>query len=379
MVDALATTEPADDGVEIAVEAADPRTLRRYRDFAGPRVKGAAQHPLWFETWLRETGDTGHIVWLKRGGRAIAALPLVETRINGLPALAFAGGAHANGNFCPTSEPDAAMSAAMLADAVRRALPHIALISLERQHRSLGGQANILLDLSTRTSPNLALAASLEGGFAGLLERSNGKKRAKKRRAQTRRFDEAGGSALAKPSSADEIGEVLGTFFRLKSARFEKAGIADAFGPPHIRSFWRALLEASQAEPDRPFTIEALVVGGSVRAITGSSHLLDRTVCEFGAIEDDELKSISPGEYLAYSNLEEACAKGLPCYDFSVGDEAYKRTWCDLEIRHFDAVIPLSAAARLAVIGSNLAARAKQTIKSNPQLWSMAKAMRRLR
>lgn len=379
MVDALAMADAMDGGLRIEIERADPAALARYREFAGQRAKGAAQHPLWFETWLRESAETGHILWQIRNGEAVSALPLVETRVNGLHALAFAGGTHANGNFCPSAEADAGISAATLVDAVRRALPHVALISLERQHPMLGGQDNILAGLATRPSPNLALAASLSGGFLGVLDRSNGKKRAKKRRAQTRRFEEAGGSAVCKPANAAEVADVLEAYFRLKSARFEKAGIADAFAAPHIRSFWRVLFEASLNEPDRPFTLEALFVGDRVRAITGSSHLFDRTVCEFGGIEDDELTTISPGEFLAYSNLEETCAKGLPLYDFSVGDEPYKRTWCDVEIWHFDVVIPISPAARLAVLGSNLVTRAKQTVKSDPRLWSMAKAIRRLR
>jgi len=364
---------------EIFIEAASPQALRRYREFAGQRVKGAAQHPLWFETWLGESGETGHVIWLRHDGEAVAALPLVETRISGLPALSFPGGAHANGNFCAMTHPETTITAATLATAIRKALPHIAMVSLERQHRVLGGQTNILADLATRSSPNIALAASLEGGFAGVLERAHGKKKSKKRRAQARRFEDAGGSALHLPATGSEIDDFLDAYFRMKKARFDKAGLPDVFASPHVRAFWRQLLSASQAEPDRPFTLEALVVGGSVRAITGSSHLADRTVCEFGAIEDDDLTSISPGEYLAFSNIEMACAKDLSFFDFSVGDEAYKRSWCDVEITHFDVAIPLTPAARLAVFGSNLVARAKQTIKSNPQLWSVAKAVRRLK
>ncbi len=379
MVDALETADGARAGLAITVEAAGPQALRRYRDFAGPRAKGAAQHPLWFEKWLETTGERGWIVWVADGTNTLAALPLVETRISGLPALAFAGGAHANGNFCPATHSGTAVCMAALKAAIRQALPHVALLSLERQHRTLDAQTNVLAAMATRTSPNIALASSLDGGFAGLLSRTNGKKKSKKRRAQWRRFEDAGGSAVVKPATTAEIDAILDAFFRLKAARFEKAGIADAFGDPQIREFWRALLDGSRDEADVPFSIEALVVGGKPRAITGSTHLRDRTVCEFGAIEDGDLASISPGEYLAYSNLEEACAKGLPLYDFSVGDEAYKRSWCDIEISHFDIVVPLTPAARLAVLGFDVIAGAKKRIKASPQLWALAKAVRRLR
>ena len=346
MVDALETADGARAGLAITVEAAGPQALRRYRDFAGPRAKGAAQHPLWFEKWLETTGERGWIVWVADGTSTLTALPLVETRISGLPALAFAGGAHANGNFCPATHSGTAVCVQRLKAAIRQSLPHVAMLSLERQHRTLDGQTNVLAAMATRTSPNIALAASLDGGFAGLLSRTNGKKKSKKRRAQWRRFEDAGGSAVVKPATTAEID---------------------------------AILDASREEADTPFSIEALVVGGKPRAITGSTHLRDRTVCEFGAIEDGELASISPGEYLAYSNLEEACAKGLPLYDFSVGDEAYKRSWCDIEISHFDVVVPLTPAARLAVLGFDVIAGAKKRIKASPQLWALAKAVRRLR
>ena len=34
-------------------------------------------------------------------------------------------------------------------------------------------------------------------------------------------------------------------------------------------------------------------------------------------------------------------------FDFSVGDEPYKRLWCDIETRHIDVVAPLTAKGAL--------------------------------
>ncbi|MHB2265568.1 GNAT family N-acetyltransferase [Aliihoeflea sp. PC F10.4] len=379
MVDALARARSDGSDLEIVVQTADEQACAQYRSFADQRVTGAAQTPLWYETWLRTSGQTGYIVWLFGKGQPVAALPLATTRRNGLSVLEFAGGGHANGNFCPSSQPDLHVPAKALGQAVKAVVPAALMLSLERQHSVLAGQENFLADLATRSSGNIALAASLEGGFPGLLERANGKKKSKKRRMQFRRFEEAGGTELKTAATAAEVDEIIDAFFRMKRARFEKAGIPDVFAEPHIQKFWRELFVASLGDPAGPFSLEMLSVGGTPRAITGSSLLVDRSICEFGAIEDDDLTSTSPGEFLAYSNIETACAKGRSYYDFSVGDEAYKRSWCDTEITHFDVVLPLSTVGRMAVAGSNLFADAKQRVKSNPQLLKAAKALRRLR
>ncbi len=378
MVEAMAMPQVASDRCEIVVEHADQEACARYRAFAGPLVKGAAQHPLWYETWLASSKERGQIVWVLMGEQPVAALPLVESKSRSLTSLRFAGEDHANGNFVPHLA-GAALSLDPLLNAIRMSLPHIALISLERQLEVMAGQTNLLLPLASRRSPDIALAVDLAGGFAKVLEKANGKKKKRKRRMQVRRYEEAGGEVAEKGEAPDRIRTILNTYFQIKRVRFAEAGIADAFGAPHIQSFWRDLMVASQSEPDRPFTVEALVVGGQILAVTGSSHLRDRTICEFGGISQDELSSTSPGEYLAYTNIEEACAKGMALYDFSVGDEGYKRSWCDMESTQFDVVLPLTSAGRLATAASNAVTAVKQRVKSNPTLWKFAKALRRLR
>lgn len=93
-----------------------------------------------------------------------------------------------------------------------------------------------------------------------------------------------------------------------------------------------------------------------MRAITGSIRCHDRLICEFGAIADDDMAFASPGEFLFFDNIEEACLQGYAVYDFSVGDEHYKRLWCDLEIAQFDVLVPLTAKGRAAAAGLRLAA-----------------------
>ena len=51
--------------------------------------------------------------------------------------------------------------------------------------------------------------------------------------------------------------------------------------------------------------------GGTLRAVTGSSRRGKTLICEFGAIVEDELAHASPGDFLFFENIREACGERL--------------------------------------------------------------------
>ncbi|TIN21332.1 MAG: GNAT family N-acetyltransferase, partial [Mesorhizobium sp.] len=74
---------------------------------------------------------------------------------------------------------------------------------------------------------------------------------------------------------------------------------------------------------------------------------------------------------------QEACATGFEVYDFSVGDEPYKRLWCDVETRHFEVLIPLTVKGRALALMLRQGARLKAFIKNSPTIWKLTKMLRR--
>jgi CelD/BcsL family acetyltransferase involved in cellulose biosynthesis len=114
-----------------------------------------------------------------------------------------------------------------------------------------------------------------------------------------------------------------------------------------------------------------------VRAVTGSSIVGKRLICEFGAIREDELFSASPGDFLFFEEIKKACDQGLDVYDFSVGDENYKRLWCDIEATHFDVTLPLTLKGRVLAGMSRGKIRLKTFIKRNRMVWEFTKRLRR--
>ena len=89
------------------------------------------------------------------------------------------------------------------------------------------------------------------------------------------------------------------------------------------------------------------------------------------------MSAASPGEFLFYENIREACEQGFDIYDFSVGDEHYKRLWCNIETRHFDIAVPVSAKGRLLAAGLSGMTAAKRFVKQNRVIWALVKRLRK--
>ncbi len=341
-------------------------------------VVAPAQQPQWLAAWAAEVNRDLFVASLNApSGEMLLALPLEVVSGGGQKLARFPGGSHANGNFPIVGADGSTISRAdieALLRGIREARPDIDLLSLERMPTELSGFSNPLALLNTQQSPNVSLAVSLEGGFEGALERAPSRK-GRRFRAQQRKFEEFGGAHRRIAASEDQVDEMLTAFFAMKAERFRAMGIDDVFAEPQVQAFFRRLFKSGLAT--RTFSLTALDVAGKLRAVNGHSRCDDRLICEFGAIASDEMSTHSPGDYLFYQNIEAASADGFNIYDFSVGDEPYKRSWCTIEEFQIDVIVPMSRRGRLLSHWLTSKSAVKGMIKSNAVLWPLIKRLRK--
>lgn len=372
---------PAGVVITASVQAAAGDVLASYTDFSRTALHAPPQDPLWVAKWIEHLQPDAIVATLMIDGQTMLALALEIERTGPFRIARFLGGRHANGNFPALSTNSAqslvGSSLPVLFAAIRSARPDIDLIALQRLQPDLGGVDNPLATLPGFPSPNLALAVDLGGGFENVLDRASGKRKRKKHRSQARKFEAAGGFTRIEAKTPDETRRLLDAFFAMKEQRFRKMGIANVFGDERVRGFFQALFANALAGENPTFVLHGLDVDGKLRAVTGSSRTPKRLICEFGAILEDELSFASPGDFLFFDNIQEACEQGNLLYDFSVGDEPYKRQWCDVEIRQSDVLLPLTTKGRILAGALQQSARAKAFVKNNPVIWKLTKALRR--
>jgi len=391
MVDAEASLEIQEDHPPDAVSAvrsvaidilpANADALERYERACTEAIFAPAQSAIWVRNWISHTHPDALIAFMSRGSDIVFALALEVAKSGPFRVARLVGGSHANGNFAPSVLPlsvsPSRQDIARLVQSIRAARPDIDMLLLLRLAPDLDGNPNPLLALPHAPSPNIALATDLRGGFDATLERIAARRKRKRHRYQARKFEAAGGFRRIVAATEAETRRLFDAFLEMKELRFRKAGMANVFADPELRVFFHALFAESLKSAPPPFSLEALEVAGTLRAITGTSRCGKRMICEFGAISDDELASMSPGEFLSFRNIEEAAAQEFDLYDFSVGDEPYKRLWCNIEIRQVDVIMPLSVKGHALATVLRLYGRLKTWAKANPTIWRLAKKLRK--
>ncbi len=378
----LLAGKPPEAPLAVSVETFDAEALERYAALCEWAVFGAHQSPLYLSAWAKEAGAEMVSVTIGERSRPQFILVLEIVRRGMFRIARFPGGRHANGNFpatmpgLPDTDCDAAAISALPA-ALRAARPDIDLLSLERIEPARDGVENPLVAIATGISPNVSLAVDLSGGFEAVLGRTSGKRKMKKHRSQTRKFESAGGHRLIHAQTAAEVDALLSAFFSMKRQRFRRMGIRNVFAKKEVQAFFRRLYREGLNAASPRFALHGLEVGGTLRAVTGCSVLGNRMTCDFSAIREAGIASASPGDFLFFEDIRFACDAGLAVFDFSVGDEPYKRLWCDIETWQHDVFLPLSGKGRsLAWVRQRLGV-AKGALKNNPAVWGLAKRLRR--
>jgi CelD/BcsL family acetyltransferase involved in cellulose biosynthesis len=370
MVDAVARSAPSP-VIEAQLRPWSEEAWQGYRALADSSPVGAAQHPIWVEAWRKTRSADLVFLQLRSAGQLRAAMPLEVQPRNGLRIARALGGSHASGNFPATA---ADFHGGNLPRGLSGSTLGIDLILIERQAPELSGRENPFATLPRVQSPNLSLAVDLQPGFEAVLDRIGRKRRLKKHRSQMRKLEAAGGYKRVEARSEAEIERLLSAFLLQKAERFQRLGIGNVF--LDMEPFLLRLFVDAAKEPNPPFVLHGLEVGGKLRAVTGSTLVADRVICEFSSIVEDELVHASPGDFLFFENIRAAADSGASVFDFSVGDELYKRGWCDLVSAQFDTIVPLTVKGHALAALLRASAAAKRRIKNNERLWQLIKRLR---
>jgi CelD/BcsL family acetyltransferase involved in cellulose biosynthesis len=223
-----------------------------------------------------------------------------------------------------------------------------------------------------RQAPEDRYAISLRGGRDAVLARGNAKRKRKKFRAQQRHFEARGGYVF-RNVPARERDDVLDAFLALKIARFAALGLPDPFQDAGTAAFLKRLF----SDPESGARVYVVESGGAMKALLGGLALRDTFWGMFSAFADDGDAEASPGELLLWHLVESLCAEDFAAFDLGPGDERYKRSWCDISIPQFDALLAVTAGGRAYLHGSALRQTLVRHIKANARLLALVQHLRR--
>lgn len=345
------------------------------------------QSRAWVDAWAQGTGARLSIVTLERDGVPFAVLPLEIAHKSGLKIARFAGTAYSNENtgLIDTTgrgvvEP---VSAGDLAAALQQAGLAADIVLLDKMTPEAAGRTPFsAMPRVFHQNPSFQLP--LFADFNAVLAQINSKRRRKKFRVSERRLEAMGGYRHVTGDTDADALRLLETFCEQKSVRLAAQRLPDVFADPGVRAFLTQLATTRDDATGRAaLELHGIELAGGdhagqIIAVAGLTIKHGHVTCQFGSINEEIAADVSAGELLFFRMIERASADGHQVFDFGVGDQPYKRSWCPQRTELVDCYVPLNLKGRLAAPIITGMIRLKRLVKTSPALHRIAARLRGL-
>jgi CelD/BcsL family acetyltransferase involved in cellulose biosynthesis len=193
-------------------------------------------------------------------------------------------------------------------------------------------------------------------------------------RTKRKRLAESGEVRFVDIASTGEIAATLDVLMKQKSRQLAHMGVVDIFAEPGYPEFYREL-----ATTARHLThVSRLDVGSVAAAVNLGLTFRGCYYHVLASYDDGELSKFGPGAAHLHELMRYAIERGCRMFDFTIGDERYKRDWSDTELKLFDYVGIATARGAAVAIPLRAARRVKRWIKQTPALWSAFSKAREL-
>jgi CelD/BcsL family acetyltransferase involved in cellulose biosynthesis len=241
-------------------------------------------------------------------------------------------------------------------------------ISLTKMPELVGAQPNPMLGLRVTINPSGAYLTHLAGDWDTFYAAKRSSATRRRDRSKRKKLAEFGEVKLVNPASDSETLHALDTLMAQKARSFARMGVGNLFVKPGYADFYRAL--ATDPATRQFVHVSRLDVGAAAAAVNLALTHRDCYYHLLASYDDGELSRFGPGAAHLHELLRQAIERGFRVFDFTIGDERYKRDWCDTELKLYDYIAAATWRGALVATPILAAQRLKQWIKRTPVLWN---------
>jgi CelD/BcsL family acetyltransferase involved in cellulose biosynthesis len=248
-----------------------------------------------------------------------------------------------------------------------QAVPYLVHDAIEftKMPATVGAQDNPFMRLDVMLHPSGAYQANLGTDWETFYSAKRSSATRRRDRTKMKKLSELGEVRFVTPDAADTP-DTLDTLIQQKSRAFAHMGVPDIFARPGHIAFFHEIARTRQL-----VHISRLDVGATHAAINLGLTFRDCYYHILASYDDGEASRFGPGAAHLRELLGYAIAHGLKRFDFTIGDEPYKRDWCDTEQALYDHVGAASWRGLPFAALSASRRRIKREIKRNAPLWAM--------
>lgn len=249
-------------------------------------------------------------------------------------------------------------------------------IILTKMPETVGAQQNPMRHLGGTINASGAYLTHLTGDWETFYTAKRSSATRRHDRSKRRRLAEFGEVKFVNPAGDSETLRTLDALMAQKARWFAHMGVANLFARPGYAEFYRAL--ATDPATRHLVHVSRLDVGATAAAVNFGLTYRDCYYHMLASYDDGEVSRFGPGAAHLLDLLHLAIDRGFRIFDFTIGDERYKRDWCDTELKLYDFIAAATWRGALVAMPMLAAQRLKRRIKQTPVVWNLFSAGRAL-
>jgi CelD/BcsL family acetyltransferase involved in cellulose biosynthesis len=248
------------------------------------------------------------------------------------------------------------------------------LVTFTKLPECVGAQANPFLALATDLNPSNAYVTDLFGTWETFYGEKRSSATRRRDRTKLKKLGEYGDVRFVTPQDQDEIARTVGMLMEQKSRSFARMGVANIFSRPGWSGFYAAI--AGDPTARNLVHVSRLDIGAAWSAINLGLVFRDTYYHVLASHDDGEASRLGPGVAHLRELLRYSIEHGLKHFDFTIGDERYKREWSDRTLQLYDHVAAVTIRGWIVATTMRVQRRGKRLIKQNETLWSLFSRVR---
>jgi CelD/BcsL family acetyltransferase involved in cellulose biosynthesis len=231
---------------------------------------------------------------------------------------------------------------------VRARLPQVDLIRLSRVPAAVGDVDNPLCRLKCHRHHSSAHFVELDGTWETFYERRTGSKTRSTDRRKRRRLQEKGTLTYVYTNGEESaiFDKITAAMVGQKSERYRQMRAPNMLADEGVRSFFA---HPTQGLRDSGVLhVSAFELDGEVITTHWGMRHGDRYYYYMPSYSEGPWMRYSPGRLQLFELFEWCFENGVTVFDFTIGDEPYKKDWCDREMPLYHYLEPMTSKGRIA-------------------------------
>jgi len=288
----------------------------------------------WLSKWYQIIGKPiygiqSQIVVVYQEGQIVGIFPLGIRKVATVRVLEWLGGVQTDYHG-PVISNNWALSKCEFSSCWSDVLQHIQpvdVIHLRRQPSTIGCLENPFYTLDKVFPDGEAYSLNLPEDVAMFHKIPSLKRLLADSRRQRRRLSDCGEVEFAIDTSTPESKIVIREMINLKRQRYRAQNTRDQLRNTCVQRFYEELF--SQVGRDGRVYISTLKVDSEVIAVHWGIVYRDRFYYLMPAFKGGSWEKMSAGRLLLEFLVEWSIGEGFKTFDFTIGAEEYKKSWCD--------------------------------------------------